>query len=61
MPNEEQKFMTIEEVMRYLGVARSTVDQYARQGKLKRFARGRRTYYLREQVVKLGEPKPKNS
>jgi predicted site-specific integrase-resolvase len=59
MSDESTKFMTVEEVMEYLGIARSTVDLYSRQGKLKRFQRGKRTMYLREQVVKLGEPKPK--
>ncbi len=59
MGDESQKFMTIEEVMEYLGIARSTVDLYARQGKLKRFQRGKRTLFLRTQVEKLAEPKPK--
>jgi excisionase family DNA binding protein len=57
--DDESKFMTVEEVCAYLGIARSTVDLYARQGKLKRFQRGRRTYFLRSQVEKLSEPKPK--
>lgn len=56
---DDDKWMTVEEVMAYLGIARSTLDLYVRQGKLKRFERLGRTVYLREQVVKLAEPKPK--
>ncbi len=56
---DDDKWMTVEEVMAYLGIARSTLDLYVRQGKLKRFERLGRTVYLREQVVKLSEPKPK--
>lgn len=60
MGDESQKWMTIEEVMAYLNIARSTVDLYVRRGDLKRFKRGKRTLFLREQVVRLGEPKPKH-
>ena len=56
---DNDKWMTVEEVMAYLGIARSTLDLYVRQGKLKRFERLGRTVYLREQVVRLAEPKPK--
>jgi predicted site-specific integrase-resolvase len=57
MPGD--KWMSVQETMDYLGIARATVDLYAREGKLKRFARGKNTMFLREQVEKLGEPKPK--
>ena len=56
---DDDKWMTVEEVMNFLGIARSTLDLYVRQGKLKRFERLGRTIYLRDQVVKLKEPKPK--
>jgi predicted site-specific integrase-resolvase len=57
---DDEKWMTVEEVMSYLQIARSTLSKYQKDGKLKPFQRGRRTYYLREQVLRLGEPKPKN-
>lgn len=57
----DEKFITVEQAMAILQVARSTIDLYARQGKLKRFQRGKNTYFLREQVEKLAQPKPKNS
>ncbi len=59
MSDESDKWMTIEQVMDYLQIARSTVDLYVRRGDLKRFKRGKRTVFLREQVVRLWEPKPK--
>ncbi len=55
----DDKWMTVEQVLEYLGIARSTLDLYVRQGKLKRFERLGRVVFLREQVVKLAEPKPK--
>jgi excisionase family DNA binding protein len=59
--DQSDKWMTVEEAMKYLGVSRATIDSYARSGKLKRFKRLKNTVFLREQVEKLGEPKPKNS
>ena len=56
---EDDKWMDVEQVMRELHIARSTVDKYAREGKLKRFTRGKRTLFLREQVERLKQPKPK--
>jgi excisionase family DNA binding protein len=57
--DEQSKWMSMQEAMEALRVSRSTIDLYARQGKLKRFQRGRNVYFLREQVEKLKEPKPK--
>jgi predicted site-specific integrase-resolvase len=59
MGDESQKFMTMQETMEYLGVSRATIDTYARAGKLKRFKQLKNTVFLREQVEKLKEPKPK--
>jgi predicted site-specific integrase-resolvase len=58
---EDDKWMDVEQVMRELHIARSTVDKYAREGKLKRFIRGKRTLFPRSMVEKLKEPKPKQS
>lgn len=61
MAEEPSKFMTLAEACTYLGIKRSTIDLYVRQGRLKRFQQGapRQTVFLREQVVRLKEPKPK--
>lgn len=53
MPNE---FMSTEEVMSFLGIARSTLYKYADEGKLtvyKSKAGSRRSFYKREQVEEL--------
>ena len=55
----DDKWMTAEQVMDYRKIARSTLQLYIKQGRLKRFERLGRVYFLREQVEKLGEPKPK--
>lgn len=60
MNEERSKFMTMQEVCEYLGVTRASVDNYARAGKLKRFKQLKNTVFLREQVERLKEPKPKN-
>ncbi len=59
MADESAKFMTMQETMDYLGVSRATIDSYARRGLLKRFQRGKNTVFLRAQVERLYEPKPK--
>jgi predicted site-specific integrase-resolvase len=60
MNDEPSKFMTMQETIEYLGVSRQTIDAYARAGKLKRFKQLKNTMFLREQVHKLKEPKPKS-
>lgn len=55
----DDKWMDAQQVMDYLGIARSTLSLYIKQGKLKRFERLGRVVFLRTQVEALGEPKPK--
>jgi hypothetical protein len=59
MADEPGKFMTMQETMDALHLSRSAIDLYAREGKLKRFAVGKNTMFLREQVEGLKVPKPK--
>ena len=59
MAEEPSKFMTLAQACEYLGIKRSTIDLYVRKGKLKRFEQLGRTVFLREQIVRLKEPKPK--
>ncbi len=60
--SDDDKWMTIEEVMSYLGIARSTLSLYVKQNRLKRFEQQapKRPVFLREQVEKLKtQPIPK--
>jgi excisionase family DNA binding protein len=59
MMTDKSEYMTMQEVMDELCVSRSTVDLYARDGKLTRYQRGRRVIFLRKEVEALNEPKLK--
>lgn len=61
MADEPNKWMTAQEVMAYLGIARSTLSLYEKQGRLKVFQQDapKRILFLRSQVEELKRPKPK--
>ena len=61
MAEEPDKWMTVKEVLDYLGIARSTLSLYEKQGRLKKFEQGapKRVVFLRSQVEELRRPKPK--
>ncbi|MER0441563.1 helix-turn-helix domain-containing protein [Emticicia sp. W12TSBA100-4] len=46
--------MTIEEVAELLKCTRQTINNYARQGVLKKYLRGGKPYFLRREVIVSG-------
>ena len=54
MANNEE-FMTIEEASARLGIARRTLERYTKNGRIRRYRRGIRVYYRREDVERLAK------
>ena len=52
---KDEEFMTIEEASARLGIARRTLERYTQNGRIRRYRRGVRVYYKREEVERLAE------
>jgi excisionase family DNA binding protein len=50
---KDEEFMTIEEASARLGIARRTLERYTQNGRIRRYRRGIRVYYKREDVESL--------
>lgn len=52
---KDEEFMTIEEASARLRIARRTLERYTQNGRIRRYRRGIRVYYRREDVERLAE------
>ena len=50
---KDEEFMTVEEASARLGIARRTLERYTQNGRIRRYRRGIRVYYKREDVESL--------
>ena len=48
---QDQHFYTVQETASYLSVTRQTVHEYARQGKLRVYKMGARSYFMRADIM----------
>jgi excisionase family DNA binding protein len=52
---KDEEFMTIEEASARLGIARRTLERYTQNGRIRRYRRGIRVYYRRDDVERLAK------
>lgn len=52
---KDEEFMTIEEASARLGIARRTLERYTQNGRIRRYRRGVRVYYRRDDVERLAQ------
>ncbi|MBE3559222.1 MAG: helix-turn-helix domain-containing protein [Ktedonobacteraceae bacterium] len=52
---KDEEFMTIEEASVRLGISRRTLERYTTNGRIRRYRRGIRIYYKREDVERLAQ------
>jgi excisionase family DNA binding protein len=52
---KDEEFMTIEEASARLGIARRTLERYTQNGRIRRYRRGIRVYYRRDDVERLAQ------
>lgn len=49
----DEEFMTVEEASARLGISRRTLERYTKNGRIRRYRRGIRVYYSRNDVERL--------
>jgi excisionase family DNA binding protein len=56
----QDEYITTDEAIALLGVSRTTLHTYVKQGRIQKYTRGvtRRVYYKRSEVEELGQIRP---
>ncbi|QBD83101.1 helix-turn-helix domain-containing protein [Ktedonosporobacter rubrisoli] len=51
----DEDFITIEQARAHLGISRRTLERYTAKGRIRRYRRGIRVYYRRDEVEQLAQ------